>query len=169
LKIKIVTPEGEQVDFEADTWEFSQNKFENEDVVLIFHKMDEELENTTIESSKPSKLGVLSSVNLLSELLKNTIGEEKLKKTRDEAGIVFIEDDKSFVNTSMKRVITETYDINIDDNAILDKALGELIIKEKELSNKYQLKVLKEPVLKFDENKFYIEEELSLGEERTEV
>jgi hypothetical protein len=168
LKISIIIPSGEKFNFEADYYEFSQNKYVNEDVVLVFCKNESPNEKGEEQKiSRPSKIGVLSSVDLFSEFLKNAIGEEKLKKVRDEAKITFIDESKPFISYSTKKIITESRDI--DDNTSMDKVLEELINKEKELAVKYQLKILKEPILKFDESKFHIEEEISIGKEKTEV
>lgn len=72
MKIKIVTPKGEQLDFNADYWEFSQNKFVNEDIVLVFYK--NEIENIT---HKPSQKGILVSNSIEEEL---NIGREEETK-----------------------------------------------------------------------------------------
>jgi len=160
LKIKIVTPEEEQLDFNADYWEFSQNKFVNEDIVLVFYKNN--IESTDKGMKAPSKEGVLIT-NILSQPLKNIIGEDRLNEERLKSGIFFLDNSKPFKGFSTKNIKTENYAIN--DDLSLNYALTDLLQQEKEVGLNYQVKIIKEPVVKFEKETFSIEEELSVGRE----
>jgi hypothetical protein len=170
LKISIITPEGEKLNIEADYWEFSQNKFIGEDVVLVFYKdVSTEKEQPSEEPdkiSKPSRKGILPQ-NILSNPLKNVIGEEQLSENRNSSGVVFVTEDKPFISLMTKKIVTEKYNIDNTDN--INIALKEFIKKEKELSDKYQIQILKEPIVKFYGDEFNIEEEINVGKEKTEV
>jgi hypothetical protein len=168
LKVLIITPDGDKLEFISDYWEFSQNKFENQDIVLHFYK-EEELKDTGITETKfmekvekPSKTGILLQSMEVSDLLVNVVDPDKLKLLRKD--IIFIDSFVPFKGFSSKLIKTDAYSVN---EYKIENALSEFISKEKEVCKDYQIQIIKEASVIFakDDN-FYIEEEVLLG--RTE-
>lgn len=173
MKIKIVDPDGNINEFEANFWEFSQNKFTDEDVVLVFYKYEVPDTQKKVESkeedkpsnipTRPSKSGVLlkDSDNLIKPL-KEILGSEAIENFRTKKDIVFVPNNKSFTTNTFATITTDAFDMTQE---ALVKATEELIDKETELLRIYQLQIAKEARIISKGSKFVIEEELRVGKE----
>ncbi|MFA5397636.1 MAG: hypothetical protein WC346_16620, partial [Methanogenium sp.] len=112
MKILLVTPSGEKIRIDADYWQFSQNKFEYEDIVLQFFKNDvpgmEKGEESNIEKEeqkdkpfirKPSPNKFSSDTSSFVVPLTNVIENDSLNTTRERYKIIF-DDNTSMVKTA---------------------------------------------------------------------
>lgn len=153
MKIKLVKPSGDQILIDADFWEFSQGKYDNEDIVLVFYKNEEDVKE---EEVNPSKSGVLPIKNLsLQEDLEKVVGNDKINSTRENIGVVFENDEKklnSKARIQAKMIETSLY--NLNDTDIIEKALKELVSKEKELG--VLLRQIKKPIILLKNNDNFI-------------
>ena len=161
-KILIVSPNGNSKEYEVDGFELSQGKYTNYDIVLMMLKNPEEIKEHIFETvPQPSKKGVLPSLEETSIPLKESLPEETIKKFRDDANVSFLDDSKSFISQGKEIITTSEY---IMDNNNLLVALDDLISSEVNIINEgYILKLIKEPIIKFTNDKFLIEEEVRYG------
>lgn len=168
MKILLVTPNGEKIRIEADYWEFSQNKFVNEDVVLQFFK-EETLLTEKGESKedfspirKPSSNKFSSDTSHFIVPLTNVIENGILNKTRERYKIVFNED-TSMLKT--EKITTATYEIS---NISVNLAVEDLVKKEYFYMQDYKIKMCKEPSIIVGASSYHIEEEIYIEEKGKE-
>ena len=163
-KILIVSPNGNSKEYEVDGFELSQGKYTNYDIVLMMLKNPEEIKEHIFETvPQPSKKGVLPSLEETSIPLKESLSEEIIKKFRDDVNVSFLDDSKSFISQGKEIITTSEY--IMDDNNLL-VALDDLVSSEVNIINEgYILKLIKEPIIKFTNDKFLIEEEVRYGVE----
>ncbi len=154
MKIKLVKPNGEQILIDADFWEFSQGKYDNEDIVLVFYKNEEEKKEE--EEASPSKSGVLPMKTLsLEEDLEEVYGTDKIENFRKSEGVLFENDERKFdSNTRIQAKMLETSSYNLNDVNVMNKALTELVNKEKELGA--LLRQIKKPIILLKNNDNFI-------------
>ncbi len=153
MKIKLVKPDGEQILIEADFWEFSQGKYENEDIVLVFYKNEEEKEE---EEVNPSKSGILPmGGSSFEEDLEKVISKDKLEGFRKDSGVLF-ENDKTKLNTELgiRAKVLETPLYNLNEVDVMNKALDNLVKQEKELG--VLLKQINKPIIILKDNDNFI-------------
>jgi len=157
MKILIVKPDRDRLEIEADYWEFSQNKFDDSDIVLIFYK--NEVSEDEKKEEKPSRQGIIIQKNNFTENLVNVISEEKLRDCRKEKEVVFVGNDVKWEKCTIKTIITDSY---IADNEGIIKALDDLVNKEQSIG--FLLKQVSIPIIKYDtsEDTFIIEEKISI-------
>jgi len=178
LKIKIINPSGDVIEFEADYWEFSQNKFEKEDIVMLFYKDENiqcELQSISSQSNavisiqpekkiQPSSKGILNdNFDTSIPLIQAIGGEEELNISRINKGIKVVPKDKPFISIVVKEIETTKY---LVDSSTIKDAVEELTTIEKEISSQCQIQILKDPIIYFTaDEKFVVREGISIGEE----
>lgn len=179
MKVTIISPDEHKLVFEADSWEFSNNKFIDEELVLIFYKNDtynneikhEKIDiNKTIdinknidtkEFQKPSKKGILLQYDFPPQALTSIISKEDLEKERNKFGITFVNNISKFKTVINKKISTSTYSLDLVNN--IWNAIEDLIKQERNLNKEYKLQNVTEPTIQVNNNVFYIEEELKIG------
>lgn len=151
MNIKLVKPDGKQILIDADFWEFSQGKYDNEDIVLVFYKKEDEEE----EIHKPSKSGIIPKPIDTTESLKNVIGKGKLEEIRKRYSVSFTDKFESVENLQNDVITTSVY--NLNDKEAVPAALKELIGKEKQLDT--LLKQVETPIIILKEDDTFILQE----------
>ena len=154
MKIKLIKPDGVQEVIEADYYEYSQGKYENEDIVLVFYKKEEVVEEE--DKTKPLTTGVVEDTKEFKEDLNNVLGPEILGKKRKENNIKFTDSNLHWLGKKTEIRVIETSSHHVDFSNALNKALDELIKKEKELNT--LLKQIENPIILVDNNRFIIKE-----------
>ena len=159
-KILIVSPKGNSKEYEVDGFELSQGKYEGYDIVFMMIKEEEIKEHIFEPVPIPSKDGVLFSEETQIPL-KESLSEEVIQLARDDLQVYFLDDTKSFISKGNKKLVTKEYGID-NDNILV--AFNELVLFEsKIIEDGYILKLIKEPIIKFANDKFLIQEEVKYG------
>ena len=164
MKIKLIKPNGNTEIIDADYYEFSQGKYADEDIVLIFYKKEEEIESE--EKNKPLKSGVIDDNQNFEEDLEKVLGPEILDKKRKENNIKFTDSNFIWLNKITDTTIITTKSYNMDNPNAINLATEELLEKEKELNA--LLKQIENPIILVDNNFFMIKEsvEFEVKEEK---
>jgi hypothetical protein len=177
MKIGILKPDGEVITFESDFWEFSQNKFKDYDVVLLFFSKekdektqnefsatmkDEEIKNVENEKvQKPSKQGIISlEEKEITEDLYSVVTPETVESLRNTYRVVF--DNSSNVN-EMEEYVVSTNSYQISRPGSIDNSVRDLVEKESKIIREgMKIRILKPPMIVVKEDSFYITEVLGL-------
>uniref|UniRef100_A0A7C3SMK4 Uncharacterized protein n=1 Tax=Dictyoglomus turgidum TaxID=513050 RepID=A0A7C3SMK4_9BACT len=183
MKIGILKPDGEVITFESDFWEFSQNKFKDYDVVLLFFSKekdektqnefsaqnektqtieDEEIKNVENEKAqKPSKQGIISlEEKEITEDLYSVVTPETVESLRNTYRVVF--DNSSNVN-EMEEYVVSTNSYQISRPGSIDNSVRDLVEKESKIIREgMKIRILKPPMIVVKEDSFYITEVLGL-------
>lgn len=160
MKISLIKPDGDKLQFDADFWEFSQNKFEDEDIVLIFYKSDlsrgeiEQGESIPVSLKKPSKQGIIKDLEEFTTPLVDVIGKEKLETLRKENNITFSPPEESFSSSTKEDIATRVVMIGTS----LDSSVDDLLLKERGIYEKNRIQIIEEPLVYVGRDTFYIKE-----------
>jgi DNA polymerase IIIc chi subunit len=172
MKVLLVMPNGEKIRIDADYWQFSQNKFVNEDIVLQFFKDDDdpdillELESTIEKGEekdksfirKPSPNKFSSDTSSFVVPLTNVIENDSLNTTRERYKIIF-DDNTSMLKTA--KIVTASYEIS---NMSANLAVDDMVSKEYHFMQNNKIKICKEPTIHVGEHSYHIEEEIFIEE-----
>ena len=156
MKILLVKPDGEKIRIEADYWEFSQNKFVNEDVVLVFYRSEQDTMKEGKDSRivKPSHKGIISQEKF-TEDLNHVIGKDVVDNERKEKGVVL---DDSIKNGTQFTITTVERELEKGREDII-VSLKEMVEEERKLiESNCKINLIQPPLIKLKGDKFSIEE-----------
>lgn len=163
LKILLVKPDGQEERIEADYWEFSQKKFINEDVVLVFYKTEPNVEKKGEKEKiiKPSHKGIISQERF-KENLEQVLGKDIIESMREEKEIKF---SKEIYNPTKLNITTSKKVLENGKEDIID-SLKELLEEEKKLIlDNHIINIFQPPRIQLEGNQFFIEEILFIGKQ----